>query len=268
MGFISKKPLENSYGIQQMQQSVPEGSRLDVYSPNFCDKTTWYEESERVTAETLTDSGDGLTFNSAHTYWIDTTHGKIFGEANLNPVYEVIITVNDVEVDENSPGDTDGDYTVNYNTGDVTFNSSQSGNTVKATYSYENGSRWTIQPASGKIVRLVSVELQYSDDVVLNDTVQFTIWVAGYPYRVIEYKTMMDFIIGAEGSYPIIKAVGGSGWRGAPRDINILRWPYDSRGATDLKYSWGMKCTVEGINDIVCDGSFLIISFFAVSENE
>jgi len=259
---------KNSYGVPSVQTDVPEGSRLDLYSPNFCDKTTWYEESTRVTNETLTDSGDGLTFNSANTYWIDTTHGKIFGEANLNPVYEVIITVDDVEVDENSPGDTDGDYTVNYDTGDVTFNSSQSGNTVKATYSYENGSKWTIQPAAGKIVRLVSVELQYSSDVVLNDTVQFTIWVGGFPYRVIEYKTMMDFVIGAEASHPVIKAVGGSGWRGFTQDIHILRWPYDSRGATDLRSSYGMKCTIEGINDNVCDGSHLIISFFAVSEDE
>jgi hypothetical protein len=249
----------------------PEASRLDCISVNWCDKTTWYPSSVEVTDETMTDSGDGLTFNpDTQRPWVDVTHGKITGEYDLRSEYRPIIEVNSVQKTENSPGETDNDYTINYSTGQVTFNSSQSGNTVVVKqYHYVVDSEWIIAPSAGKVIRLTQVEVQFCKDVELIDSIVFQLYVGGNPYGGASvFQTMYDFINESSLSYPEIPQMGGSGWRGMTAPVHIFRWPYVERGTTDLRSSLSMEVHVCLENDIELGGDFAVTTFYGVTEDE
>ena len=246
----------------------PEGSRIEVISPNWCDPTTWYEESESIIGETLSDSGDGLTFNSAHDHWIDCCNGKLTGESLLHDTYHPAIYDNAVEKTESSPGTTDGDFQINYTTGDVTFNQAPTG-PVTADYHYENGSTFIVKPTSGKILRLTTVEVQFSENVEIMDTVIFQLYVGGYPYgNPTIYKTMMDYINEASRAYPSIPAMGGASWRGMSQPVHIFQWPYSERGALDLRSSLGMEIRISLENDTEFTGNVAVATFYGISEDE
>ena len=94
-------PEFDNDGNQRVSSVVMSGEKYNIYSHNWCDKTTWYQESTKVTEEVLSDSGDSLTFNSSNTFWIDLTHGRqtnenyIIDETGDNS-YIPIILINDV----------------------------------------------------------------------------------------------------------------------------------------------------------------------------
>jgi hypothetical protein len=256
---------------KKVQVEPPEGSRLEVVSPNWCDKTTWYQSATEITDETLTDSGDGLTFNPATARaWIDVFHGKLTGERTLRATYQPQIEVDAAAVEENSPGLTDKDYSIDYTTGAVTFNSSQSGKTVVAKrYHYESGSEFCICPAAGKLLRLTQVEVQFSENVDLKDAVLFQLYVGGNPYgNPVVYQVMMDFINEASLSYPSIPKMGGASWRGMPGPVHVFRWPYAERGATDLKSSLAMEIKISLENDTEFGGDVAVATFYGLSETE
>jgi len=265
----------------------PCGTRVDVLSPNWCDCTTWYNESVEVVDEVYTDSGDQLTYNPATSrHIVDVTHGKITGERTLRDAYQVVVKVDDVEQTENSPDATDNDYGVNYVTGDVTFNSALGGgDVVKVTYHYINGSMYSIVPEAGKLLRLTQTEVQFSEDIILTDTVLFQAYglvdvfapqlMPGIPSGTkiplgdpTVYQTMMDFINEASLSYPIIPALGGGGWRGVSENIHIFRWPYAERGTLDLMSAAGMEIRVSLENDTEFTGSKAVATFYAISQDE
>ena len=72
----------DSVDISQVERALKvtptklEGSSTTLISHNFCDATTWYTESSKITGEVLT-TEDNLTFKSNHVNWIDLTHGKV-----------------------------------------------------------------------------------------------------------------------------------------------------------------------------------------------
>lgn len=180
----------------------PFGMKFNAISPNWCDKTTWYEDSVK-SEETLTGDPDGKTFTSDKVNWIDTLHGKLFDEdalvAKLGPDVDeppptpgssssssssqpenfdklrVRAFVDGVRKYENSPGLEDKDFTVNYAEGKIVFNdTSYSGKQVDAVFWYENGSTWTIAPPAGAKIQLMRVELQFCKDIALRDTMVFS----------------------------------------------------------------------------------------------
>lgn len=265
-------------------------TKFNAISPNWCDKTTWYERSVQVTNETLTDSGDGLTFNSAHPFWIDAKHGKIFNEDILvsddSGKWVVSgVTANSVAKNENSPGQTDKHFTVNYTAGTITFNSSMAGQTIVASYWYSpttaGSSIWTVIPPAGAKIQVIRVELQFSVDLVLKDTAVFqglgfvqafapqycpvpyplnTLIPLGDP---IKYKSMTDFVSESNGAFPIIPAFGGGdqgGWRSLGQNVITLVWDYVSR--TDLHSAYGMRLQTSLQNDIPHGGAFATATFY------
>jgi hypothetical protein len=283
-------PPRTSKGVPMVMPEWREGSATDFISFNWCDKTTWHEASVRATDEGLTDSGDGLTWNSANTNWIDITHGKIPQEHRLT-AYNTVIKVDSVEMTESSPGTTDGDYQINYATGDVTFNVSQATKTVEATYSYAQTSAFYVTPEANKTLRLTAVEVQFSDDIDLTDSVRFDI--EGYAVAFVPgattddvspnytttfptgfriplgspriYKTMMDFIAEAQRAYPLIPAMGGSSWRGLTRPIYVMRWPYQEDATRDLVADKGMRIKISLVNDTAFGGTVAVATLYAVS---
>lgn len=280
-------------GVPLTMPQWREGNPTDFITFNWCDKTSWYAASTRVTNEVLTDSGDGLTFTSANPYWVSVTQGKISQEHRLVSAYGAVITVNDVAKIESSPGTTDGDYQINYDTGAITFNSSQAGNTVKATYSYVTTADFYIEPKSGTTIRLTAVEVQFSADVGLTDSVRFDIegFVEYFAPQMVDdvnpdyvttfpsgtriplgspriYKTMYDFIAEAQRAYPVIPALGGNTWRGMSQDVYVLRWPYQEDATRDLSADKGMRIKVSLENNTPFQGAYAVATFYAVSVND
>jgi hypothetical protein len=246
---------------------VPDFNRPILYSHNFCDPTTWYTESERVTAETLEVIGgtDSKQFQADYVNWIDLSHGKISDEDDISSTYLPVIKVDSVTKTEATPfgSGTDGDFTIDYAAGKVIFHESQTG-TVTADYSYENGSRFSFSPDTGKNLQLLKAETQLSANMIMNDTLVYTISVFGSPVKVKKYKTVMDFINESNKAYPCIPPFGGN--RGYTQNVYILNWEYASR--TDLYDSLSMSVDVELENNEACGGELAMVTFYFWSRDE
>lgn len=291
---LRSKP-QSPMGVPLVSLKPPEGSRLDIISPNWCDRTTWFESSIEVVDEVLTDSGDHMTYSPAlERPWIDVNHFKITGERALRAKYSVEVKVNDVAKTEDPPGGFTNDYHVNYATGQVVFNVAlDPADVVKATYYYENGSLWTIKPEAGKCLRVTEVEVQFSENVQILDAVIFQAYglVEAFAPQLLDtaeppgpypagtkiplgdptvYQCMMDYINEASLAYPQIPQMGGatSHPRAMKGPVQIFRWPYAERAATDLHGSKGMEIRISLEANTALGGDVAVATFFGLSEGE
>ena len=73
------------------------GEKAWLFSPDFCDKTTWFADSVAVVDEAV-GTGDGATtvFNLDHAHVIDLYHGNVSDEKSLTADYPVTVTVDGV----------------------------------------------------------------------------------------------------------------------------------------------------------------------------
>ena len=267
----------NSDGVP-LSSSLPRvGSELTMATPNFCDKTTWYYDSTRVTAETMTDSGDGLTFTSANTDWINLYSGLVFEEDVL--IQEGPYTI-EVEVDSTPVTMIDplypaggGDYSVDFEAGTITFESSQTGNIVTVTYSYATTSVWALVPDPGKAIDIEIVEAQFSSNIDFMDSVDFEIW--GYNpedlpnkimYGITTYKGIRNFVDEALGSYPVIPAIGGTGTRATTSPI--YGFPFRYGTIRRLSSAQGVELRVRLRNDIEFGGEHATATFYCTVRDE
>jgi len=276
-----------SNGVPYTQMQLPEGRRCDFYTPNFCDKTTWYEASERHENTEMTDSGDHLTYTLPSPYTlVDVEHGKIFTEDTLVSRYGVVVKVNEVEKTQHSPGTTDGDYGVDFSNGDVTFvTPNLETDTVTMSHSEVKTSLMKVAPPPGKKLRVGYVEVQFSKDIGPKDTLVFQMWglaeafapQLGYPEGTMipisgeeVYKTLNDFIADAEKAYPIVPVMTGAGdaWRMYQQERVIYRFDYTQRAATDMYASYGMEIRVWLKNDIPYEGEYAVGTFYGRKEDE
>lgn len=251
-----------------------EGSSVVIVSHNWCDPTTWYGQSVRVTGETLADSGDGLTFNSAHQHWIDLSHGKIYQEDRISAAYLPNVYIDGVKAVERTPfADSGGDFVIDYATGSVTFSASQAGKMITADYNYENGSRFLIAPDAGKILNIEDSEVQFSGDIVMNDTIYFQAWAYdpnNPPNKVpvsqsTVYKMIRDFVDEARGVYPEIPAIGGAK-RGLAH--SHVDFPFNYKTIKELVSSYGLEVRVWLEKDIPMGGEFATATFYCTSKSE
>lgn len=255
----ANKPLiPRDAGVPTQVQLPRTGSETIQITHNFCDSTTWWTQSVRVTDETLTDSGDGLTWDSAHVKWIDMTHGKVFNEdyfAQSAPHgYVITVTVDGVSKTQRAPfADSGSDFNVNYTLGKIVFFSSQAGKTVVVSYSYANGSEWCLIPDAGTRIDIEGAEAQFSKDVVLNDSILYEFW--GYDpnnlpnkmiYGMAVYKKIINYIDEAYGSYPVIPPIGGTK-RGIQQEI--YGFPFRYGTIRSLFSSQGLELRVRLAND-------------------
>jgi len=143
------------------------GSERVIATHNFCDKCSWFGESDRITSDTLVDSGDGLTFTGTHTFWIDVYHGRwlnaSYYASQVEHGYKVEVKINGV-VATRCPdySITGGDYWIDFESGSVVFTSSQSGKTVTASYSYAKGSIFVLEPKAGTVLIVEDAETDIS----------------------------------------------------------------------------------------------------------
>lgn len=258
---------------------------------NWCDKTTWYEAAAQSTAdETLTDDGSHTTFGSAHTHWIDMYHGNVWQEDALLAMnggkWTITVKVNGTTKTQDSPGQHDNDYTVDFAAGKVVFNASQVGNAVTATYWYATDGVFTISPLAGNKLTFTRVEIQFSEDIDLQDTMVFQpygyvqVFAPQYcpvPYPLntriplgqpLKYKAMTDYYNESNGAFPAIQPLSSSGgnWRGMDKNIVTLAWDYVS--GTQLVDAYGMCVKMSLANNNAHGGEFATATFYAVTESE
>lgn len=262
-----------------------EGSEVIYATHNFCNKTTWYEGSVRVSDEVLTDSGDGLKWGSAHTFWIDMVHGRVMDEdalrQDISHGYLVVVTVDGVAKTQREAYEEDGgDFSVNYATGEVTFFASQSGKTVLTTYSYASSSEWILRPEAGKDLDLEMSEAQFSADIEMTDTLRFAIrgWAAVFapeavaaqqlqPTDLVElgvdrYLRFHQLADNALGSYPVVPALGGSS-RGAAQAVYGFPFRYGTLRRLHSEYGMELRITLE--HDRVFGGEYGTATFYCLS---
>ena len=207
-----------------------EGSSTLLVSPNLCDKTTWYEKSTRVLVEELT-SSDYLTYSSAHTHWIDLTHGKVSYEDRISG-YNPVVYVDGSAV-------TTG-FAVDYVTGSVVFSVSQEGKAVTADYSYATVFSWSIYPSAGKILKMIGTFIKCTDDVsmVEGEVIDFQLLIGGNPYGYpTTYKSFDDFLKCCSD----IKRIEKFG----SMEHDVIQLDFDYITSKDLKYNQGASIEIK-----------------------
>lgn len=265
--------------------NIPVGEEFMYVTHNFCDPTTWYQQSERITSGALSSlDGSGISFSLGYTNIIDITHGKIYQEdsvaATVNHGYSVQIYDSGYLLTERTPFESSGgDYTLNYRTGIVTFSSGHSINNLLANFSYATNSIFIFAPVTAQTeLNMTYVEAQFDTDFTFNTAIIGEIY--GYaevfapqlglppgtkiPLLTLKYKTLGNVIEEAKGSYPLIPIMGGSA-RGltTPR----FTFPFIYTAARRIKYDYGMEMRIHLENDIPFGGDYCSLTFYGNIES-
>jgi hypothetical protein len=271
----------------------PVAPKLTFITPNWCDQTTWYGSAARIEDEVATDSGDHTTYTLVHQNVIDSYHGKITFEDTLKDTqgrsYRVVVKVDGTPQTERDPHlGSGGDYEINYAQGKVVFFQALTGNeTVTVTYYYAQRATYVIAPAPGKRLYVGTVEVQFSEDIVLNDTFVFQAYglvdvfapfLLQPPYNLpsgtkiplgdpLVYKTFNDLLNDSNGAYPGYPKFGGDNWRALKKQAFIFVWDY-TVGMTCLESVYGMEIHIDLQHDVPCGGTFGVATLYCTSEDE
>lgn len=272
-----------------------EGTRTTLVTHSWTDRSTWYQKSTYVAQETPSVVTPGEMYQLAHYPVIDTFHGKLWDENNLidanNCSYRVNVQINTgsgwVTKAEQDPHTEAGDYLVDYHAGTIAFVPDiPTDAQVRVTYHYAGSSEFVMKPLPGKLLKIRTVEVQFSTDVIMTDTVLFIAYgyvdyfapqylqANGGPYpsgtkiplSTTRYKTMYDFQAESNGALPSIPAIGGDSWRGIKTGIMVFPWDYAAM--TPLSYSAGMEVRIKLEHDMPFEGEFGTATMYCLSENE
>jgi len=270
-----------------------DGSEIVWATHNFCDKTSWYGEALRRSEVQLTSSDGGFTFYESGSIkpWIDMYNGKTLHEDNIraasNGYYDIEIVASQTTKSMNDcivPGCSacSGDYTVNFNSGSVIFNSQITGS-VYATFCEPNSAWWTLQPRQGTRLSVEGAEMQFSEDVDLRDNIVMQIrgyvqvfapqyWQGnGGPlptnYKIVlgeyQYKSLGEFVDETEGAYPVVPAIGGPS-RGLKSAMYGL--PFAYKTIRELIPEYGMEIRVGLKHDHEFGGFRATATFYCVEK--
>ena len=254
-----------------------EGDRRTFVTPNFCDKTTWYFESEKQTGMALTDSGDHTTYNdpSDTAPWIDNAHGKYFKEDFLltaaGDLPRMIVYVNGTPQTETDAHDNVGDYTVDYASGTVTFSSALAAEDVVTTDTWKvTTSSCIYAPSVGTVIKLDSVEIQLTENVAFTDTIIYQTYVYNpydLPNRIPygdpdKYKTMWDLISESNRAYPQMHPSTNPvpAWRNPTLKINTLVW--DFKATIAIPSSVGAQIHMSLEHDVPFGGTLTTVTLY------
>lgn len=277
--IVEEKPDEAKYDLDGqlvvnpgIRKAIAGKTGYTLVSHCFGDRTTWYQNSVRVTDEILTDSGDGLTFNSVNPNWVNIRSNRITYDKDVVPKkdgtfgdhadWDVIVKIDDVVT---ASTDVTNGWSVNYATGDVTFNNSQSGKTIKCSYSHNDGvtnaSQWILNPPSGEMYTIEHVEVNVSKDVTYSKF-RMEAWAgasvatyepfddskynAGYGQEQSIYQGVRDLINVCNKGYTI---ASGSG---LTKDVFVFPFAYTY--ASEIKSSQGTLISIRIDDDTPFSG--------------
>lgn len=272
-----------------------DGASADFYTHRWNDKTTWYGKAVKVTNYKAIDAGNHLTYALSGVYIIDACHGKIVQEDSLKAPgggnYKISVTVNGSGVKEDDPhyASGNGDFIVDYESGNLTFHNALPANAnVRANYYYATTSEFTIEPNPGKELLIEVVDVQFADDIEVTDSMVFDVYGAvehfaphlmlpaptgmslpsGYQIHLKEfkYKTMDDYYAAAIRSYTHYPPLGGDGWRGQKKKVHTLNWDY--RRTITLHGNLGMKATLRLEHNVPFGGSYALATLYCGEEDD
>lgn len=277
----------SSDGLIRNSSEKNRQTKTTIYSPNWTDPTTWYSSSVYVENETVTDSGDHINYELSHVNIIDCSHAKITNEDylkdSLGRSFNPKIYVNSVLKTEQDPHyGTGGDFTINYHTGVITFTSTLlETDVVTATYFYATTSLFVIKPNENETISIDTVEVQFSEDIVITDSITFDIFglvdvfapelvtqnivPSGTKISLghkITYKSIMDYMNDSLRSYTSYPAIGGNSWRGSTQKILVLDWDYIA--AIVLHGSSGMELRIKLDHEQPFGGTYGTATFYCI----
>lgn len=266
-------------GIPKTATYEPEGSSATVISHNYSDPCSWFTGSKQIVAETPS-SSDGLVFPLSKNRIIDMTHGRCYDEdahmtANANK-WSVSVWVDGVLKIEDKwykalEADPEAsmlrDYSVNYESGTITFHSVISG-AVTASYSYADKSYFSLRPGAGKVIAIKTAEVQFSRGTELQAPFVFEVfynhptysWVP-VPGTKISYKNAKDFISACNEGQGLIPA-----WAELTQDVHVF--PFKYARPKPIKSSDNVEIRVYSVNNLRTLGEYATATFYITVENE
>lgn len=281
---INSKSSDRSFIVDvSLRKGAPGTDSLTIVTHDFSDRTSWYQNSVKVIDGTLTDIGNGLTFQAAVGVrnWINIDspkltydHNKLLlrdGTFGKEEEYRVIVKVNNIIADKST-------YTINFIDGSITFSTTKAGSIVTATYYHNDGianrSDFLINPPVGQMFRIEHVEIQFSRYLQFPTQVTLEMWAggtlatygdfndtlynAGYGQQRSVYRGHRDLINWCNNQYPVIPACG---------DLtqDILVFPFKFLVAVDMKSSQGTMFRVHTVNDIPLTGELSTATLYMES---
>lgn len=302
---VPVSPQTDDEGVPMVALAFSVGSKVTKISHNFCDKSTWHQQAVRKTAVAMTEVSGTVFRLPADKGVLDVTNGKIFGErdgenpllggVSLRTVNKVVVRVDAVEVPEqnlDNPTPSSPYYTVDYATGRITFDVSQTGKSVEIDYSEIDGagvSEWELVPSAGKELRIAFVELQFASDAEISSAFIFrlfgkvgqdprlnALWDQStppgpfptgyeYPLREVIYQGKRDMIAESNRSYPTIPQDAAPGARGLDFDCQIFVWDYPR--AIQIRDDWGNRLVLCSENDTEAQGSWACAAIYGESSD-
>lgn len=265
-----------------------EGSETVWATHNYCDATTWYDLSIRV-SESLYNSGDNLTFSGSHINWIDMNHGKVLDEIGLKEDvehgYQVAVTVDDIPVIQHDTfNGISGDYTVDYKSGSITFFEPVTGS-VMATYNYATENTWILAPTPGRALDVEQAKINFTQDLVMTSQLGYTVY--GYvdvfapeyssayggpipsgtkiPIALSRYSSLTQIVDEAIKINPALPAMG-DGLRGLAAPVYSAVFRYST--LRRLWHKYGMELHINVSGNVELEGTRATGTFYCVSRPE
>lgn len=221
----------------------PEFNRRSFVIHDFSKRCSWWQNSVKVTGESLIANVIYTEYTSAYTYWIngDEVTDREIAALTLDPNSQVVrdsgFHKQFYGVYKNDVLQTTG-FTLDHINGKVVFDLPLTGSdVVKADYFYSTTATYKLQPPSGKKWRVYRSETQFSRGCNLVP-IKFSLWAGGQKQFEKSYITMNDYVNISNLGYSI-PAPGGS----LNSDVVVL--PFDYEAPIDLKDSYGMYILIE-----------------------
>lgn len=294
----------------------PEASRVTIITHEYTDPTTWYTDSVFHDQYELVRKPDSdrvftmpttlvpeVDFNYGSSdkpgpYIVDMSHGKVSNEDFiLTPeggLYPPVILVNGELQKETTLEEPNGDYFIDYEKAELTFEKSVPGNfVVTGSYYVARGSHFYLKPLPGKILEISNVEIQFSVDVSVRDTLEFkTLGMFGAlspsdqaklaaiigmtppPETIVQlkmpirYKSMMDFINEANGAYPYIPSSKAP--KLTERDLHkdVITYPWYYQAVVAVPSSVGACVQIKLLHDRPYYGERGVATFYCLSKDD
>ena len=267
--LVAFRSATNTRGAMIVEPSLRHGSLGDSDSTfcthDFSDPTTWYQRSikHELSVPTTTDN-----FNYQLEFFpiLNADSHKLYGRDLGMPMPNASLTNRNnlrlqVKVNEQNvlPNDVNFSWTINYNTGLITFKD-RIPNEASVTVDYHSiplntdpyASKFVLKAPPGKIVVVEHVEVQFSDTVEINDDIIFELWAAieeeqtmAYgipqyinsplnPWRQV-YRCAHDFINNGNEGQGSIPAFGGA-TRGISKNTIVFPFNYIQAFSIESKY--------------------------------
>ena len=266
-------------GRQRVSSEKPEGARKTVITSNFCDRTTWYWKSKKQAALTLVDQGAHTVYKDESdpvTYpWIDNAHGKYFKEDFLlnedGQIPRMVVYVDGVAKVEDDPHTEQGDYTVDYTNGTVTFATPLGASAVVTADAWSSKeSTMVYGPDDGNRIKLDSVEIQMTEDVSFADTIVYQTMAYNPfdpPHRMPygdpdKYKSMLDLIAESNRAYPQIMPTTAPSpiWRDLAQKVTTLVWDFNA--TIELPSAYGGQIWMSLEHDTPFGGTWCTVALY------